>query len=74
MGKVSGFEFRREYYEIARCMNAQDRLNFYETMMRRVFDDGTSPSKTVSAALELVKSQLDKDAKKTTEPVVIYVR
>ncbi len=74
MDKVSGFEFRREYYEIARCMDAQDRLNFYEAMMRRVFDDGTSPSKTVSAALELVKSQLDKDVKKTTEPVVIYVR
>jgi hypothetical protein len=42
--------------------------------MKRVFDDGVSPSKTVSVALELIKAQLDKDAKKTNEPVVIYVR
>jgi hypothetical protein len=74
MGKVSGFEFRREYYEIARCLDSRDRLDFYESIMKRVFDDGVSPSKTVSVALELIKAQLDKDAKKTNEPVVIYVR
>lgn len=75
MSRVNAFEFRREYYEIARCMDARDRLDFYESIMKQVFEDGAgSPGKTAIAALELIKAQLDLDATKASEPVVIYIR
>lgn len=74
MNRVNAFEFRREYYEIARCMDARDRLDFYESIMKQVFEGSGKPGKTAIAALELIKAQLDLDATKASEPVVIYIR
>ena len=74
MNRVKAFEFRREYYEIARCMDARDRLDFYESIMKQMFEGKGSPGKTAIAALELIKAQLDFDAVKASKPIAIYVR
>lgn len=40
MKNITGFEFKREYYDFAQCLTGQERLDFYESIMRHVFDGG----------------------------------
>lgn len=74
MKNITGFEFKREYYDFARCLTGQERLDFYESIMRYVFDGGRNPNKMSKTALPLIQSQLDRDTKVDNEPVIIVVK